>query len=82
MAEVLKEEIQCAQVLDKQVVEETKTAQPKKDKFLNPFNTGISYADFLKAVGSQKIADYCKGKITDEEIAFIEKEVSLIKKDK
>lgn len=53
-----------------------------KEEFLNPFATGVSYADFLKAVGTQTIALYCKGKLTDEEIAFIEKEISLIKKDK
>lgn len=54
----------------------------KKETFLNPFTPGVSYAEFLKAIGTQTVALYCKGKLTDEEISFIEKEVSLIKKDK
>lgn len=49
--------------------------------FLNPFNKGVSYKDFLKEVEKSKksVAEYCKGKLTEEEITWIEKELEIIK---
>ena len=53
-----------------------------KDKieFLNPFDEGVSYAEFLEQVGKKTIAEYCKDKLTDEQIAGLEIEVEHFNK--
>jgi hypothetical protein len=51
----------------------------KEVKFLNPFDAGVTYADFTKALGKKSVADYCKGKLSDEQIAFLETELSILK---
>ncbi len=48
-------------------------------KFLNPFDAGVTYAEFKKALGKKTVSEYCKGKLSDEEIAFLEKELSILK---
>lgn len=53
-----------------------------KKEFVNPFNVGVTYGEFLKAMGSDKIEDYCKGKLTDGQIDFLKTELELIKKNK
>lgn len=52
-----------------------------KDGYLNPFGEGVSYNTFLKAVKESKksVADYCKGKLTDAELAWLENELSILK---
>ena len=51
-----------------------------KVEFVNPFDVGISYKDFLEAVKVSKktVKEYLKGELTDEQIEFIEKELKLI----
>ena len=51
----------------------------KEVKFLNPFDVGVTYADFKKALGKKSVAEYCKGKLSDDEIAFLEIELSILK---
>ena len=51
----------------------------KEVKFLNPFDAGVTYADFKKALGKKSVAEYCKGKLTDEEISWLENELSILK---
>lgn len=51
----------------------------KEASFLNPFDKGVSYVDFKKALGNKTVAEYCKGKLTSEEIAYLENELSLLK---
>lgn len=51
----------------------------KEVKFLNPFDAGVTYADFTKGLGKKSVADYCKGKLSDEQIAFLETELSILK---
>lgn len=48
-----------------------------KEGFLNPFNEGTSYAEFLKEVNSSKkeLEDYCKGKLSDEQITWLKTEI-------
>lgn len=53
-----------------------------KSDFLNPFTAGVSYKEFLEAVGKQTIAEYCKGNLGQEQIDWLEKEISLIKNKK
>lgn len=33
----------------------------KEASFLNPFDKGVSYVDFKKALGNKTVAEYCKG---------------------
>ena len=54
--------------------------EEKEIKFLNPFDKGITYVEFQKALGKKSIADYCKGKLDKEQIEFLEKELSIINK--
>ena len=51
----------------------------KDVKFLNPFDAGVTYAEFKKALGKKTVAEYCKGKLSDDEIAFLEIELSILK---
>ncbi len=51
----------------------------KEVKFLNPFDAGVTYAEFQKALGKKTVAEYCKGKLSDEQIAFLETELSILK---
>lgn len=55
-----------------------------KDEFLNPFDKGVSYEAFLKEVDKSKktVVEYCKNKLTNDDIDFIEKELKLIKLNK
>ena len=50
----------------------------KAEKFINPFDVGVSYADFQKVLGKKSVADYCKGKLTNEQIAWLEQELSIL----
>ena len=55
-----------------------------KQEFVNPFDVGVSYKDFLDAVKVSKktVKEYLKGKLTDEQIEFIERELDLITNNK
>ena len=50
-----------------------------KEAFLNPFDEGVSYIDFKKALGKNSLAQYCKGKLTNDQINWLENELSLLK---
>ena len=54
--------------------------EEKEIKFLNPFDKGVTYVEFQKALGKKSIAEYCKGKLEKEQIEFLEKELSIINK--
>jgi len=49
-------------------------------KFLNPFKSGVTYTQFLKAVDKKTISEYCKNKLTNEQIEWLENDIKLIKK--
>ena len=51
----------------------------KEVKFLNPFDVGVTYKEFQKALGKKTVKEYCKGKLSDEQIAFLETELSILK---
>ena len=51
----------------------------KTENFMNPFVYGVSYADFQKALGKKSVAEYCKGKFTNDQITWLEKELSILK---
>ena len=50
----------------------------KAEKFINPFDVGVSYAEFQKVLGKKSVADYCKGKLTNDQITWLEKELSIL----
>ena len=54
--------------------------ETKAEKFLNPFEVGVTYAEFQKALGKKSIAEYCKGKLSDDEVAFLEAELLILNK--
>jgi len=43
----------------------------KTEEFVNPFEAGVNYKTFLDAVGDAKVEDYCKDKLTQEQIDFL-----------
>ena len=61
-------------------IEARKEAEIKAG-FLNPYGIGTSYKEFKAAVKTSKVsvAEYCKDKLTKDEIAFVEKELSILK---
>jgi translation elongation factor EF-1beta len=52
----------------------------KEVEFVNPFDNGINYKTFLEAVGDMKVEDYCKGKLSDEQLAFLIEDLKHYKK--
>lgn len=60
----------------------TSEATETKSKFLNPFEPGVSYDDFLAAVKKSKksVAEYCKGNLSEEDLAWLEKDLGMYKK--
>ena len=53
--------------------------EEKEIKFLNPFDAGVTYAEFQKALGKKSVAEYCKGKLTQDQIDWLENELSILK---
>lgn len=51
----------------------------KELKFLNPFDKGVSYEEFQKAMGKKSVAEYCKGKLEKDQIEWLEKEIEIYK---
>lgn len=60
---------------------EPKAGEPKepKAKFLNPFEAGVNYKQFLEALGKKSVADYCKDHLTTEQIEWLEKDLEIFK---
>lgn len=50
-----------------------------KDEFINPFQKGTSYADFLNALGEKSIAEYCGPYLTPAQISWLEREIEHYK---
>ena len=72
---------------NKEEVEVVATEKPKTEKqkvekveFLNPYDVGVTYVQFQEALGKKSVAEYCKGKLTEEQIEFLEKELELLNK--
>lgn len=46
------------------------------DKFLNPFDKGVSYADFIASLPKDAVlSKYCKDHLTAEQIEWLEVEL-------
>ena len=52
------------------------------DKFCNPFETGVNYDMFLKALGTKTVKLYCKGKLTEEQIEWLIEDLKHYKLNK
>ena len=51
-----------------------------RPKFVNPFDKGVSYADFLKSMPNGKtVRQHLRNKCTPEEIDWIESEIKTLK---
>ena len=72
------EELNDAEAVKEEI--ETGTTNTKKEKFLNPFEVGVTYAEFQKALGKKSVAEYCKGKLEKEQIEFLEAELLILNK--
>ena len=59
-------------------MEAEQEVQKTESKFLNPFEKGVSYEDFKKALGKKSVSEYCKGKLSNSEIEFLERELSIL----
>lgn len=58
--------------------QENKPKQENKE-FVNPFTIGITYADFIEALGTESIKDYCKDNLSGEQIEWLEIEINNYK---
>ena len=49
--------------------------------FLNPYGVGTSYKEFKAELKKAKatVEEYCKGKLTEDQLTFLEKELSILK---
>ena len=41
------------------------------DKFCNPFDKGVNYEIFVKALGTKTVKTYCKNYLTNEQIEWL-----------
>lgn len=51
-------------------------------EFVNPFKPGVSYKDFVEAMGDKTVAEYCGAHLGIEQIAWLETELEHIKNKK
>ena len=66
--------------LKEKVNPETPVVDKVKKEKVNPFDKGVSYAEFLEALGKTSVKDYLKNICTEEQIDWLEKELSIINK--
>lgn len=52
------------------------------DKFCNPFEVGINYDMFLKALGTKTVKTYCKNYLTNEQIEWLMNDLKHYKLNK
>lgn len=58
---------------------EAKQVEAKQVDFVNPFDDGINYDVFLKACDGN-VKEYCEGKLTPEQIEWLENDLTYYKK--
>ena len=63
------------------LIAERKKAEIKAG-FLNPFGEKTTYTEFQEAIKTSKLSleEYCKGKLSQDQIDWLEKELSIINK--
>lgn len=65
-----------------ETIEETQEVTELKDGKVNPFDTGVTYADFLTALGKEKVSDYCKDFLTADQIEWLENDLKIYQNQK
>lgn len=51
-------------------------------EFINPFDPGINYDVFTSALNGMSVKDYCEGKLTAEQIEWLENDLKHYSKNK
>jgi len=51
----------------------------ENEAFVNPFDKGVTYKAFLEAVGESSVSEYCKGKLSESQIEWLENDLKHIK---
>tara|TARA_R110000744_G_scaffold375581_1_gene489132 strand:+ start:580 stop:756 length:177 start_codon:yes stop_codon:yes gene_type:complete len=55
-------------------------AKSKKVEFINPFDKGVTYEDFLKSLPKGKsISEHLKGKCSEQQIEWLKTELKQFK---
>jgi hypothetical protein len=73
-----KKELSVQEIAAKKLKEDI--AKDVKAGFLSPFKKGVNYSMFLEAVGKKTVAEYCKSKLTDSQIEWLENDIKKVKK--
>lgn len=47
--------------------------------FVDPFETGVTYENFIQALGEKSVKDYLSATHTEEQINWIEEEINHFK---
>lgn len=55
--------------------------ETKEGEFVNPFAPGVSYKQFVEALGEKKVKEYCEGKLTAEQIEWLENDLKHYKQN-
>ena len=64
-------------------VETAETTPEVSTDFVNPFNEGVTYSDFLAAIPEGvTVQEYCAGKLSEEEVAWLEIELEHFNNNK
>ena len=57
-----------------------KAITKEQKTFLNPFQSGVSYEQFLAAIPTGvTVEDYCKGELTQEQIDWLTTDLNIYK---
>lgn len=64
------------------IVVEVKKPKRKKGEFLNPFEAGVTYEDFLESIPAKtSVEDYCKkNKLKEDQIKWLVEDLKNYKK--
>lgn len=83
MTEEQRQEKIAARIKEQAKAIKERKANEIKEGFLNPFGEQTTYNEFLEQVSKSKksVADYCKGKLTEDQIDWLEKELSILKNE-
>lgn len=57
-----------------------KKEQTEAEVFVNPFDPGVNYDHFTEAMGNKTVKEYCDGKLTAEQIEWLENDLKFYNK--
>jgi hypothetical protein len=56
-----------------------KQKENNEELFVNPFEAGVNYKIFCEAKGDKTVKEYCEGKLTAEQIEWLENDLTHYK---